>query len=166
MAKIAEDAGVAAIAVHGRTREQYYSGKADWDIIAQVKDAVSIPVIGNGDLLDAKDVIAMKEQTGCDGFMIGRGAQGNPWIFHQILHYFETGEMIGKPPIDVVVATMLRHAKMQIAFKGDELYGIREFRKHAAWYTSGYHNSARLRGMINEVNTYQDLEDLMERVLR
>ena len=166
IAKVAEEAGAKAVAVHGRTREQYYSGKADWDIIAQVKDAVSIPVIGNGDLLDAKDVIAMKEQTGCDGFMIGRGAQGNPWIFHQILHYFETGEMIGKPPIDVVVATMLRHAKMQIAFKGDELYGIREFRKHAAWYTSGYHNSARLRGMINEVNTYQDLEDLMERVLR
>ena len=166
MAKIAEDAGAAAVAVHGRTREQFYSGKADWDIIRQVKEAVSIPVIGNGDLLTAEDVIAMEEQTGCDGFMIGRGAQGNPWIFHQILHYFETGEMIGKPPIDVVVATMLRHAKMQIAFKGDELYGIREFRKHAAWYTSGYHNSARLRGMINEVNTYQDLEDLMERVLR
>ena len=135
-------------------------------IMRKTVKAIQKPVIGNGDLLDAKDVVAMKEQTGCDGFMIGRGAQGNPWIFHQILHYFETGEMIGKPPIDVVVATMLRHAKMQIAFKGDELYGIREFRKHAAWYTSGYHNSARLRGMINEVNTYQDLEDLMERVLR
>ena len=165
MAKIAEDAGVAAVAVHGRTREQYYSGKADWEIIAQVKDAVRIPVIGNGDLLTAEDVIAMKEMTHCDGFMIGRGAQGNPWIFHQILHYFETGEIIGKPPMDELVAMMLRHAKMQIAFKGEEYYGIREFRKHAAWYTSGYHNSARLRGMINEVNTYQELEDLMERVL-
>ena len=165
MAKIAEDAGVAAVAVHGRTREQYYAGKADWEIIAQVKDAVRIPVIGNGDLLTAEDVIAMKEMTHCDGFMIGRGAQGNPWIFHQILHYFETGEIIGKPPMDELVAMMLRHAKMQIAFKGEEYYGIREFRKHAAWYTSGYHNSARLRGMINEVNTYQELEDLMERVL-
>ncbi len=166
MAKIAEDAGVAAIAVHGRTREQYYSGKADWDIIAQVKDAVSIPVIGNGDLLDAKDVIAMKEQTNCDGFMIGRGAQGNPWIFKQILHYFETGELIGKPDMDVMVDTMLRHARMQIEFKGEELYGIREFRKHAAWYTAGYKNSAKLRGMINEVNTYEELEALFQRILK
>ena len=165
MAKIAEDAGVAAIAVHGRTREQYYSGKADWDIIAKVKDAVSIPVIGNGDLLDARDVIAMKKQTGCDGFMIGRGAQGNPWIFSQILHYFETGEIIGKPPMEEMVKTMLRHAKMQIAFREDELYGIREFRKHAAWYTAGYKNSAKLRGMINEVNTYQELEELFQRIL-
>ena len=137
MAKIAEDAGVAAVAVHGRTREQYYAGKADWEIIAQVKDAVRIPVIGNGDLLTAEDVIAMKEMTHCDGFMIGRGAQGNPWIFHQILHYFETGEIIGKPPMDELVAMMLRHAKMQIALKGEEYYGIREFRKHAAWYTAG-----------------------------
>lgn len=165
MAKIAEDAGVAAIAVHGRTREQYYSGKADWDIIAQVKDAVSIPVIGNGDILDAKDVIAMKEQTGCDGFMIGRGAQGNPWIFHQILHYFETGELIGKPPMEEMIETMLRHARMQINFKGEELYGIREFRKHAAWYTAGYKNSAKLRGMINEVTTYSELEGLFYGIL-
>ncbi|MCI5822153.1 MAG: tRNA dihydrouridine synthase DusB [Pararoseburia sp.] len=165
MAKIAEDAGVAAIAVHGRTREQYYSGKADWDIIAQVKDAVSIPVIGNGDILDAKDVIAMKEQTGCDGFMIGRGAQGNPWIFHQILHYFETGELIGKPPMEEMIETMLRHARMQINFKGEELYGIREFRKHAAWYTAGYKNSAKLRGMINEVTTYSELEELFYGIL-
>lgn len=165
MAKIAEDAGVAAIAVHGRTREQYYSGKADWDIIAQVKDAVSIPVIGNGDILDAKDVIAMKEQTGCDGFMIGRGAQGNPWIFHQILHYFETRELIGKPPMEEMIETMLRHARMQIDFKGEELYGIREFRKHAAWYTAGYKNSAKLRGMINEVTTYSELEELFYGIL-
>ena len=165
MAKIAEDAGVAAIAVHGRTREQYYSGKADWDIIAKVKEAVSIPVIGNGDILDAKDVIAMKEQTGCDGFMIGRGAQGNPWIFRQILHYFETGELIGKPPMEEMIETMLRHAKMQISYKGDELSGIREFRKHAAWYTAGYKNSSRLRGMINEVTTYQELEELFYGIL-
>lgn len=165
LAKIAEDAGVAAITVHGRTREQYYSGKADWNIIAQVKEAVSIPVIGNGDLLDAKDIIAMKNDTNCDGFMIGRGAQGNPWIFHQILHYFETGELIGKPPMEEMVKTMLRHAKMQIQFKGDERYGIREFRKHAAWYTAGYKNSSKLRGLINEVNTYNELEALFYKII-
>ena len=130
MAHIAQESGAAAVAVHGRTREQYYSGKADWSIIADVKAAVSIPVIGNGDILDAKDVIAMKEQTNCDGFMIGRGAQGNPWIFHQILHYFETGELIGKPPLEEMITTMLRHARLQIEFKGDYL-GIREMRKHA-----------------------------------
>lgn len=161
MAHVAEESGAAAIAVHGRTREQYYSGKADWSIIADVKQAVSIPVIGNGDILDAKDVIAMKEQTDCDGFMIGRGAQGNPWIFHQILHYFETGELIGKPPMEEMVKTMLRHAKLQIEFKGDYL-GIREMRKHAAWYTAGYKGASKLRGRINDVESYDELEQLFE----
>ena len=161
MAHIAQESGAAAVAVHGRTREQYYSGKADWSIIADVKNAVSIPVIGNGDILDAKDVIAMKEQTDCDGFMIGRGAQGNPWIFHQILHYFETGELIGKPPMEEMVKTMLRHAKLQIEFKGDYL-GIREMRKHAAWYTAGYKGASKLRGRINDVESYDELEQLFE----
>jgi nifR3 family TIM-barrel protein len=161
MAHVAQESGAAAVAVHGRTREQFYSGKADWSIIADVKNAVSIPVIGNGDILDAKDVIAMKEQTNCDGFMIGRGAQGNPWIFHQILHYFETGELIGKPPMEEMVKTMLRHAKLQIEFKGDYL-GIREMRKHAAWYTAGYKGASKLRGAINNVESYDDLEKLFE----
>ena len=161
MAHVAQESGAAAIAVHGRTREQYYSGKADWSIIADVKQAVSIPVIGNGDILDARDVIAMKEQTDCDGFMIGRGAQGNPWIFHQILHYFETGELIGKPPMEEMVKTMLRHAKLQIEFKGDYL-GIREMRKHAAWYTAGYKGASKLRGRINDVESYDELEQLFE----
>ncbi|MCR4693768.1 MAG: tRNA dihydrouridine synthase DusB [Pseudobutyrivibrio sp.] len=164
MAHIAQESGAAAVAVHGRTREQYYSGKADWSIIADVKKAVNIPVIGNGDILDARDVIAMREQTGCDGFMIGRGAQGNPWIFKQILHYFETGEIIGKPPMEEMVKTMLRHAKMQIEFKGDYL-GIREMRKHAAWYTAGYKGASKLRGAINGVESYQDLEQLFEEFL-
>ncbi|SFN75781.1 tRNA-U20-dihydrouridine synthase [Pseudobutyrivibrio sp. UC1225] len=161
MAHVAQESGAAAVAVHGRTREQFYSGKADWSIIADVKAAVNIPVIGNGDILDAKDVIAMKEQTNCDGFMIGRGAQGNPWIFHQILHYFETGDIIGKPPMEEMVKTMLRHAKLQIEFKGDYL-GIREMRKHAAWYTAGYKGASKLRGAINNVESYDDLEKLFE----
>lgn len=160
MARIAEASGAAAIAVHGRTREQFYSGKADWDIIRQVKEAVSIPVIGNGDLLTARDVIAMHEQTGCDGFMIGRGAQGNPWIFKQVLSYFETGKVMEKPSFDEVADMMLRHARMMLEFKG-EYTGIREIRKHGAWYTSGYPNSAKLRVMINEVETYEQLEVLL-----
>ena len=164
MAHVAEESGAAAVAVHGRTREQYYSGKADWSIIADVKSAVKIPVIGNGDILDARDVIAMKEQTNCDGFMIGRGAQGNPWIFHQILTYFETGELIGKPPMEEMVKTMLRHAKLQIEFKGDYL-GIREMRKHAAWYTAGYKGASKLRGRINDVESYEELEKLFTEFL-
>ena len=160
MAKIAEDAGAAAVAVHGRTREQFYSGKADWDIIRQEKEAVSIPVIGNGDLLTAEDVIAMEEQTGCDGFMIARGAQGNPWIFRQILHYFETGEHLAKPTLEEVTQMILRHARMMLEFKG-EYIGIREIRKHAAWYTAGYPNSARLRVAINNVESFEALEELL-----
>ena len=163
MAHIAEESGAAAVAVHGRTREQFYSGKADWDIIRQVKERVSIPVIGNGDLLTAEDVIAMERQTGCDGFMIARGAEGNPWIFRQILHYFETGEQLPKPDFSEMTEMLLRHAKMQLEFKG-EYTGIREIRKHAAWYTAGYKNSSRLRGRINEVENYEQLEALFREV--
>lgn len=164
MAHIAQESGAAAVAVHGRTREQYYSGKADWDIIRKVKEAVSIPVIGNGDILSAEDVIAMEEKTGCDGFMIARGAEGNPWIFRQILHYFQTGERLKKPDFTEVTEMLLRHARMQIACKG-EYTGMREIRKHAAWYTSGYRNSAKLRGRINEVENYDQLRALFEEVL-
>ena len=164
MAKVAEASGSAAIAVHGRTREQYYSGRADWDIIRQVKEAVKIPVIGNGDILTPEDAIRIEEQTGCDGFMIARGAQGNPWIFAQILHYFKTGEHLPKPTAEEMVQMMLRHAKMQLAFKGDYT-GIREIRKHAAWYTAGYPNAARLRSAINEVESYEQLEELFGRFL-
>ena len=163
LAHIAEESGAAAVAVHGRTRQQYYSGKADWDIIRQVKESVSIPVIGNGDLLLAEDVIAMEEQTGCDGFMIARGAQGNPWIFHQILHYFETGEHEKKPSLEEMAQMMLRHARMMIEYKG-EYIGMHEIRKHAAWYTTGYPNSARFRGQINEVETYEQLEELLAQI--
>ena len=160
MAHIAQESGAAAIAVHGRTREQYYSGEADWDIIRQVKEAVKIPVIGNGDVWTPQDAIDMRKQTGCDGVMIGRGAQGNPWIFKQILHYEQTGELLEKPSPQEVTEMILRHAKMQMEFKG-EYIGMREIRKHAAWYTAGYKNSAKLRGKINETETYEELKELL-----
>lgn len=163
LAHIAQESGAAAVAVHGRTREQYYAGHADWDIIRQVKEAVSIPVIGNGDIRTPEDVAAMAEQTGCDGYMIARGAEGNPWIFRQILHYFETGEHLARPDLSEVTEMLLRHAKMQIDCKGDYT-GIREIRKHAAWYTAGYRNSSKLRGRINEVENYEQLEALFREV--
>lgn len=161
MAKIAENCGAAAIAVHGRTREQYYSGKADWDIIAAVKDAVKIPVIGNGDLLTPEDVEKMAQKTGCDGFMIGRGAQGNPWIFSQILRCFETGERPVKPPLEELIPMLLRHARMEMEYKG-EYTAIREMRKHAGWYMAGYHNASKIRGKINEISSYRELEELFQ----
>lgn len=160
MAHIAQESGAAAIAVHGRSREQYYSGKADWEIIRKVKEAVKIPVIGNGDVWTPQDAIDMRKQTGCDGVMIGRGAQGNPWIFKQILHYEQTGELLEKPSPQEVTEMILRHAKMQMEFKG-EYIGMREIRKHAAWYTAGYKNSAKLRGKINETETYEELKELL-----
>ena len=160
IAKIIEDAGGAAVAVHGRTREQYYSGKADWDIIRQVKEAVSIPVIGNGDVVDAASAEALVEQTGCDGIMIGRGAEGNPWIFKQILHYMETGETLARPTQHEVKEMMLRHARMQVEYKGGAI-GIREMRKHVAWYTAGFPHSAKLRAAINQVESLQALEQML-----
>lgn len=160
LAHIAQESGAAAVAVHGRTREQYYSGQADWSIIRKVKEAVHIPVIGNGDILTAADAIRMREETGCDGYMIARGAQGNPWIFAQILHEFETGTPLEKPSIQEMADMMLRHARMQIAFKG-EYVGIREMRKHAAWYTGGYHGASHVRRALSEVESYEQLEELI-----
>ena len=160
IAKIIEDAGAAAVAVHGRTREQYYSGKADWDIIRQVKEAVSIPVIGNGDVVSGESALAMMKQTGCDGVMIGRGAQGNPWIFSELVEYEKTGKMPERPSLEEIKKMMLRHAQLQMQYKGEYL-GIREMRKHVAWYTTGLPNSAKLRAEINAVETYEQLESLL-----
>ena len=160
IAKIIEEAGGAAVAVHGRTREQYYSGKADWDIIRQVKEAVSIPVIGNGDVTGSLAAEQLLEETGCDGVMIGRGCQGNPWIFRELNEYEETGKVPHRPSKKEIKEMMLRHAQLQIELKGDYL-GIREMRKHVAWYTKGMEGSAKLRDEINRVESYEELEKLL-----
>lgn len=161
VAKIAEQAGVDAIAVHGRTRSQYYSGKADWNIIKEVKKAVSVPIIGNGDVFTELDAKKMLEETGCDGIMIARGARGNPWIFNRINHYLEKGEILPHPAPDEFLSLILRQAKWMIEYKG-EYIGVREMRKHIAWFTAGYPNSTRLRGEVNTLESFDDLKRLME----
>lgn len=165
IAKIAESCGVSAIAVHGRTREQYYSGKADWDVIKDVKKAVKIPVIGNGDIFSAEDAKAMKEYTGCDGLMVARGARGNPWIFREIKEYLENGNVIDKPKINDIREMIIRHAKMLVDYKG-EYTGIREMRKHIAWYTAGLPHSAELRRMCNQIETMENLIDTVNAKLQ
>lgn len=163
IAKILEDAGAAAVAVHGRTREQYYSGQADWEIIRKVKEAVSIPVIGNGDVDSPQKAEALVKETGCDGIMIGRAVQGNPWLFSRILHYQQTGELLPGPGMEEIKEMILRHAKMQLEYKGNYT-GMREMRKHVAWYTTGMPHSASVRRMVNEVESYEQLEELVNRM--
>ncbi|WP_459781840.1 tRNA dihydrouridine synthase DusB [Blautia glucerasea] len=161
IAKIMEDSGAAAIAVHGRTRQQYYSGQADWNTIRKVKEAVRIPVIGNGDVDSPEKAEALLKETGCDGVMIGRAVRGNPWIFRELNHYFQTGEKLQRPSAEEIREMILRHARMQIEKKG-EFTGIREMRKHVAWYTAGMRHSAALRRESNLIADYRELEVLLD----
>jgi len=163
IAKIAEQAGVSAIAVHGRTREQYYQGTANWDIIREVKESVNVPVIGNGDICSGADVIRIKEETGCDSVMIGRAAKGNPWIFRDVKHYLETGEVLQRPDKNEIKEMMLLQAEMMIKYKG-EYTGIHEMRKHVAWYTQGLKDSAKLRASVNQVESYEALKELVDKL--
>lgn len=165
IAKIAEGCGAAAVAVHGRTREQFYSGKADWDIIRRVKEAVKIPVIGNGDIFTARDGVRMMEETGCDGVMAARGAKGDPWIFAGLLYCGETGQEPEPPSVDEIREEILRHMELQVEYRGEYL-GIREMRKHVAWYTAGLAHSAALRNEINQAESYGRLRELIEERVR
>lgn len=161
VARVAQESGAAAVAIHGRSREQYYSGKADWEIIRRVKEALTIPVIGNGDIFTPEDAKRMIETTKCDAIMIARGVRGNPWLFQQTKEYLSSGTLIEKPSIEEVIAMILRHADLLIEFKG-EFTAMHEMRKHVAWYTCGYKKSAKLRSRVNEIEDRKSLHELME----
>lgn len=159
--KIAEENGAAAVTVHGRTREQYYSGKADWDIIKKVKSAVkTIPVIGNGDIFSPEDAVAMLEYTGCDGVMIARGCQGDPFIFKRTVHYIKTGELLPAPSFEEKLALARRHLDMLVDFKG-EYIGVREMRKHLGWYIKGMPHSAEMRVKINGAKDKENMRNVI-----
>ncbi|MDF2988833.1 MAG: putative TIM-barrel protein nifR3 family [Eubacterium sp.] len=161
IARIAEACGASAVAVHGRTREQYYSGKADWNIIRQVKQAVSIPVIGNGDVTGPKEARRLLEETGCDAIMVGRGAQGNPWIFKQIIKYLEEGEIVPGPSAREKIETIIRHMNMLIEHKGERT-GILEMRSHIAWYIKGMRDAAYTKQKIFTMNDKNEIISLLQ----
>ncbi len=161
IAKIAQECGVSALAIHGRTREQFYSGKADWDIIAKIKEAIDIPVIGNGDVFEVEDAKNMIEKTGCDAIMIGRGSQGNPWIFKRINHYIQTGEILPEPSVDEKMNTAIKHMNLAVAEHG-EYVAVREMRKHIGWYLKGLKNSASYRNQINKITDYKEVIAMLD----
>lgn len=160
LAKRLEAAGAAMVAVHGRTREQYYSGAADWDIIRKVKEAVNIPVIGNGDIREPEDAKRMLKETGADGIMIGRAARGNPWIFKRCSHYLSTGELLPKPDRKEILHMILRHAHMLTEYKG-EFTAVREMRKHTSWYVTGLPYATDIRNSINYVESLEEMEEML-----
>lgn len=160
VAVIAEENGAAAIAVHGRTREQFYSGQADWDIIKKVKRSVKIPVIGNGDITTPEDAKNMIEHTGCDGIMIGRGAQGNPWVFGRVIHYLNTGELLEQPTPQQKIDKAIEHIRLLVEYKGERI-GIREARKHVAWYVKGLRNAAKVKQEVNRIDTLNEMEETL-----
>lgn len=161
-ARILEENGVDALAVHGRTREQFYSGKADWETIRQVKEAVSVPVIANGDIFSGEDALAIRAATGCDGIMVGRGCKGNPWLFREIKAALSGQPIPKRPGVDEVAAMLLRHAALCVKYK-EEYTGIREMRKHAGWYTAGMWGATKLRDAVNHVTTLSQLETLVDK---
>ena len=165
IAKIAEECGISALAIHGRTREQFYSGKADWDIIAEIKQSINIPVIGNGDVFEVQDAVNMLEKTKCDAIMIGRGAQGNPWIFKRINHYMRTGEILPEPTLEEKITTAIKHMNLAVAEHGDYV-AVREMRKHIGWYLKGLKNSARYRDQINKITDYKEVIAMLEEYMQ
>ncbi|WP_223814563.1 tRNA dihydrouridine synthase DusB [Thermoanaerobacterium thermosaccharolyticum] len=165
IAKMAENCGVKAVAVHGRTREQFYSGRADWDIIKKVKDNLKIPVIGNGDVFSPDDAKRMIDETGCDAVMVGRGAEGNPWIFKRIHHYLSTGEILPEPTVSEKIDMILKHLDMMIEYKGEQI-GILEMRKHIAWYLKGIHGSSKIKQMVFTMSYYKEVKELLNSVKR
>ena len=165
IAKIAQECGISALAIHGRTREQFYSGKADWDIIAQIKQAIDIPVIGNGDVFEVEDAVNMLEKTKCDAIMIGRGAQGNPWIFNRINHYMKTGEILPEPTLEEKITTAIKHMNLAVAEHGDYV-AVREMRKHIGWYLKGLKNSAKYRDQINKITDYKEVIAMLEEYMQ